>query len=271
MLHENTFDTGAVVLNYVESANPGPPLLLLHGLTVWWRAWENHIPRLTPAWRVTAPDFRGHGKSGRADTYRLIDYRDDIVAFLRGHFTEPVVIMGHALGGLTAIAAAALVPERVRALVLLDPPLHVSSHPLADLVNTQDWFKWVYDTLKSSPSYDEVLARCREWSPNENETLLRVAADNLYSLDPNILPVWLEDKGVEGWSLEEALASITCPMLLMRGDWSQDATLDDDDAALVRATVPQVEDIKIPYGTPLFPWQQMDKTLAHVERFLAGV
>ena len=37
MLTERQFDSGTVLLNYAESEGPRPPLVLLHGKTLWWK------------------------------------------------------------------------------------------------------------------------------------------------------------------------------------------------------------------------------------------
>src|SRR5260370_14101833 len=110
------------------------------------------MPHLTPNWHVYAFDLRGNGKTGRvADRYQVPDYAQDIVAFLQ-QLGEPAVLMGHSLGALTALAAAAERPAGARAVVLLDPPFFIrdssiDAHPIA-----KEWFSWVYDTLTSTSS-----------------------------------------------------------------------------------------------------------------------
>ena len=39
MLRTQTFDTGTVVINYVEGPESGSPLVLLHGLSGRWQTW----------------------------------------------------------------------------------------------------------------------------------------------------------------------------------------------------------------------------------------
>src|SRR5947208_16170132 len=127
MQNEKTFDTGELKLNYIEGGE-GEPMVLLHGLTAMWQAWYPVLPELTKHWHVYAPDFRGHGKSGRApdNQYHNVDYARDTIAFLK-HIGEPVVLMGHSLGAMTAIITASQYPEGLSALVLLDPPLFTYS------------------------------------------------------------------------------------------------------------------------------------------------
>src|SRR5215204_1375691 len=103
MLTEKTFDTGELTLNYAEEDTAGEPLVMLHAAVSRWHGWMPVLTQLTADWHPYAFDLRGHGKSGRdGDHYHLNDYARDIVAFLRSEMHEPVVLMGHSLGGFTS-------------------------------------------------------------------------------------------------------------------------------------------------------------------------
>jgi pimeloyl-ACP methyl ester carboxylesterase len=116
---------GDVTLN-VETAGDEsfPPLLLLHGITASHRSWSWLVPGLADRYRVLAPDFRGHGRSGRAPgDYAPQRYVDDAIAVLEQAAAAPAIVIGHSLGGVTAAALAQQRQDLVRALVLEDPPL----------------------------------------------------------------------------------------------------------------------------------------------------
>lgn len=98
-----------------------PPIVLLHGATLRSEDWENVFPRLATRYRVIAYDARGHGKSGRAATYALDDLVADLVRLLREIARAPAILIGHSIGGATALVAAAREPSLVRGLVLEDP------------------------------------------------------------------------------------------------------------------------------------------------------
>jgi pimeloyl-ACP methyl ester carboxylesterase len=93
-LKEHSFKAGPVTLNYVEGPETGPPLVLLHGGSARWQAFESIMPELAARWHLYGPDLRGHGQSGRAaaNGYRLQDYSADIVAFLRAQVQEPAML-----------------------------------------------------------------------------------------------------------------------------------------------------------------------------------
>jgi pimeloyl-ACP methyl ester carboxylesterase len=273
MFSEKLFDTGEVAIHYVEYPAPGPPLLLLHGLT---STWENHwasiIPRLTPDWHVFACDFRGHGKSGKvANQYQFVDYARDTAALLRGCVDAPAVLMGHSLGALAALIVAAQAPELARAVVLLDPPLFLRSRPMSAVVGAHFWFTFVYKTLKSSPTYEAVLARCRAVQPEADEAVIRAQAGQIFALDIGTVATALYDRVLTDDNLEAWLRGVTCPALLMRGDWEHGAALDDADAAFVRERLPHVVDVKLAGADHSFPLEQTERTLAQVKTFLAAV
>lgn len=241
MLAERSFDTGEVVLNYAEGPPSGPVLVLLHGLTGRWQGWQHMIPRLTPHWHVYAPDLRGHGGSGRvAGRYHLVDYARDTVAFLRS-LPEPAVVMGHSLGALTALAAAAF-PAGIRAAVLLDPPLYIRDTSIEATPGFKEYFCWVYDTVTTTSSEGDVAA------------------------DAPLIA--LRDRLLAGFDLAGALRDVRCPLLLLYGDWDHGAAMRDSDAEFVHANLSTAVIVKVPDGSHAFPGQQPEMVLQQAEAFL---
>jgi pimeloyl-ACP methyl ester carboxylesterase len=111
-------------LAYYDSGGgtPGePPIVLLHGATFRSEDWENIFPRLATRYRVIAYDARGHGKSGRATSYAVDLFAEDLLRVIDGAAGGPAIVIGHSLGGAAALVAAATRPAAIRALVLEDP------------------------------------------------------------------------------------------------------------------------------------------------------
>jgi len=111
-------------LAYYDSAGGAagePPIVLVHGATFRSEDWENIFPRLATRYRVIAYDARGHGKSARASSYGIDAFADDLLRVIDGVAAAPAIVIGHSLGGATALVAAAKRPAAIRALVLEEP------------------------------------------------------------------------------------------------------------------------------------------------------
>ena len=122
MLNERYLEGKTHTLRIAYGPEAGPPLLFLHGVIRRWQDFLPLVPALATRWQLFGLDFRGHGGSdARAGHYCVADYVEDAVAALN-RMPEPAVIYGHSLGALVAAAVAAAEPERVRAVVLEDPP-----------------------------------------------------------------------------------------------------------------------------------------------------
>ncbi len=95
--------------------------LLVHGIMADHRAWRTVGPALADrGYRVIAVDLRGHGLSGRADSYTPEDFADDLVETLPA---GAELAIGHSLGGLTlSLAVDRLRPRRA---VYSDPAWHL--------------------------------------------------------------------------------------------------------------------------------------------------
>lgn len=102
-----TRKTNTGVDSYVqEGGGPGPRLVLLHGLGANGDVWKKMLPIVNENWqgRWLIPDLRGHGRSGHRAPYSYAAYAADVAALLDQD--EEVVVAGHSMGGLVAIALA---------------------------------------------------------------------------------------------------------------------------------------------------------------------
>jgi pimeloyl-ACP methyl ester carboxylesterase len=111
----------------------GEPLLLIHGFLEWSYTWRRNVAALAARYRVVAPDLRGFGLSAK-DVRRghsLTDQADVLCAFMDQLGIKRPVLCGHSMGGEVALRIAVNQPERVRALVLVDPSgyLRIDQHP----------------------------------------------------------------------------------------------------------------------------------------------
>ncbi|MFD8074340.1 alpha/beta fold hydrolase [Streptomyces sp. NPDC059718] len=116
--------TSIHVEEYGPEAGTAPTVVLIHGWTCRTLFWAPLIHELAGEYRVVAYDQRGHGASGtpRRGGYGTGALADDLTAVLEAvvEGDEKVVLVGHSMGGMTAMAAGdrAAVQTRTAAVLL---------------------------------------------------------------------------------------------------------------------------------------------------------
>jgi pimeloyl-ACP methyl ester carboxylesterase len=136
-------DSWRIALGHCRPRGPARPLpvLLVHGIAMNRQAFEFGLPRYALAAHLAAAgfecfslDLRGHGASRRRgptaprrwnlDTYLAEDLPAAFEAVRRETGSTRVLYVGHSQGALLGLAAAALHPGRIAALVALAAPAH---------------------------------------------------------------------------------------------------------------------------------------------------
>jgi esterase len=112
---------------------PRAPVLLLHGLASNLSRWSEFIEhtRLADRRDVARIDLRGHGQSITRRAVSLELWSQDLAALLDsglGDRVEQAIIVGHSLGAQVALHFASAYPQRVRAIVLIDPVFRSALH-----------------------------------------------------------------------------------------------------------------------------------------------
>jgi pimeloyl-ACP methyl ester carboxylesterase len=111
--------TGATV-SY-EKYGSGPPLVLVHGsFSDHATNWEFVKPLLEKHFSLYALARRGRGETDATVGHAVDDEALDVATLVEA-VGEPVFLLGHSYGAVTAIAAAAMIPRLVRKLVLYEP------------------------------------------------------------------------------------------------------------------------------------------------------
>jgi len=112
-------------LEYIEQGE-GDPVVLVHGTLGDYRSWELQMDVFAETYRVISYSRRYHYPnecSGDESDYSAALHADDLAAFIKGLGLESAHVVGTSYGAYTSLLLAARHPERVRALVLGDPPL----------------------------------------------------------------------------------------------------------------------------------------------------
>jgi pimeloyl-ACP methyl ester carboxylesterase len=96
-------------------------VVVLHGLLGSSRNWRSVIAELSRNHRVCALDLRNHGASPHSGPFTMDDMTADVEAWLEAHpAAAPATLIGHSLGGKTAMKLACRRPDLVRALIIVD-------------------------------------------------------------------------------------------------------------------------------------------------------
>ncbi|MDP9359760.1 MAG: alpha/beta hydrolase [Chloroflexota bacterium] len=260
MLAEQRFHMGTVEINYGEGPPTGAPLVILHGGAANWRYADHLIDLLVARWHVFAPDFRGHGQSGRVPgRYALADYTADTAAFLAKVVGGPAVVFGHSLGGEVAVMVAAQYPALVRAVVVGDVPFSTENHP------TEEPGHWamneLWHRLAGRPEA-EIAAALRDMpvsvpgasSPvragdafGEESPWFAFQAANLNRLDPGVLTAVLEGPEVmlAGYDPEVLLPAISCPVLILQADPAEGGLLSDAEVEKGLRLLPHARHVRL--------------------------
>ena len=208
--------------------------MLLHQSLARSEDWENIFPRLATRYRTIAYDARGHGRSGRTADYSLRGFADDALRVLREVAKEPSVLIGHSLGALAALVAAADAPELVRGLVLEDPAL---GYPKA-------WDATKYAALRDGIVNTEdpkVLAKAVSKQPlpspgprgerTYGELRGFFAAERVITYFRDVDPAFIDARvaGDEPATalISDALAKVRVPVLVLAGEPRLGGAVDD--------------------------------------------
>ncbi len=115
-----------------HGSGDGVPVLLVHGVPTSSYLWRDVQRDLGHAHPTYAADLVGLGCSERppGGRYDLATQARWLRGLLDDLGLERVAVVGHDVGGGVAVHLAALAPERVAALVLVDSPLHADTWPI---------------------------------------------------------------------------------------------------------------------------------------------
>lgn len=104
---------------YFEVAGSGVPVMLIHGMGLDGRMWDDQVDALSDVAELARPDVRGFGRSTRASDVEY-SHAADVWALADHLGWTDAVIVGLSMGGMIALETVLAAPERVRSLVVMD-------------------------------------------------------------------------------------------------------------------------------------------------------
>jgi pimeloyl-ACP methyl ester carboxylesterase len=98
----------------------GLPIAILHGLFGSGRNWATIAQRLSEHRRVIALDLRNHGASPWADSMNYAEMAEDVRVAMQALGHRRYALIGHSMGGKTAMVAALQHPDEIERLSVID-------------------------------------------------------------------------------------------------------------------------------------------------------
>jgi len=274
-------------LHYVEWGADGPPVVMLHATGFLARLWEPIAGALSGRYHVYAYDARGHGDSdkpaviaaaGPNESYGWEGLAGDLHGFLDALGLTHAPIVGHSSGAAGAIRLAALRPEYVAALVLIEPtvfppmPVEGSDARKEQLASGAARRRMVWD------SRDELVAAYRErrtfagW----REDVLRLFAEHgtFQREDGRIelkcpgeieAEMYRNSLSPDTWDL---LPRLRCPTLVLHGENTEPMLAFV--AQGVAGRIPGARLVTIAGGSHFVPMEQPEAIAAEALTFLDG-
>ena len=281
------FEHDGQSLGYDDDGS-GPPIVLLHGLSMSRMTWDRFVPDLVDRFRVVRLDQRGHGESSHASgTYVLDNYIADTVAFLEGVVREPSMLVGHSLGGVIAHGVAQMRPDLVRNVLLEDPPLYVvdrmregqsrgeassvaTMFPLMQQLSrdmharnapVEEWDAMLsgIPTLNGRGTMGEALG----------PEVTRAMADAFSRLDPDIFTPATEGAAISGQP--DLSKPVECPAVVLRADPELGPAFRPEDEERFLRTNPHARVVVFQGASHQLHDEQPERFLEELSALAAGV
>jgi pimeloyl-ACP methyl ester carboxylesterase len=244
-------DVNGLHLYYEIDGDGGTPLVLLHGgvMTIE-LTYASLLPTLTQRHRVIGVDFQAHGRT--ADIDRDLTYANlasDVVGLLDHLGIERAHVIGHSMGGGTALELAVNHPERLLSVV----PISASVRPEGAHPDLADPSTYATSTrMPTEQDFADMAAAYAKVAPHP-ERFDDLPARSMTSLN-----------GWSGWT-DEQLAGITAPTLIVVGDHDFTTTAH---AAVMQELIPGSQLAILPGTTHMQAPRRADLLLPMLAAFL---
>ena len=210
--------------HYRDWPNDGAPvMLLLHGFRGHSRYWDTVAAAFQPRYRVLVLDQRGRGESDWGKDYSRERQAADVGEFMDALNLSQVVLVGHSMGGMAALAHTFNRPATVERLVLVDQGTEVSPEGMARI---RAGMERGSEPIDNPDQVGRAALGLEPTAPDDE--VRRLLGGSLaqredgrwgWRYDPamNSTPPAPPEDGERRW---EMFRQISCPVLIVRGERS---------------------------------------------------
>jgi pimeloyl-ACP methyl ester carboxylesterase len=207
---------GTFTMHYREEGTGPTTIVMVHGFASTHATWTAAIKRLpAKSYRMIAIDLRGAGKSTvTPGGYDIDQAVADLEEFSKAKGLEKFILIGHSLGGGIAASYALKYPDRVSAMVLVDP---LATFGLAKLPKeAYDWFAGARGTPEGLKAVVEgAFAKNKAGKLNVDAATVAAAHEGAATWGPAIWKGHLES--MNKFNITDKVGTITAPTLLIYG------------------------------------------------------
>lgn len=219
----------------------GPYLLLIHGISNSGFSWSPVIEDLGEHFTPLTIDLRGHGESAKpGQGYLYDDYIADLEAVIAYLALEPILIVGHSLGGIIGLWWAARHPDDAAAIVIEDSPLRSGQ---AFMPSFDQWIELNGMDVSSLREY--YATTYPEWSDQHVDVRTRTMHETAPAVFSELRADSLAHHGVDRIA---EITSIRSPVLLVHGDIESGSSVMPGDVEAFRSRLANARTVRIPGG-----------------------
>lgn len=249
------------VTSYGES---GSPVVVMHGLFGSSRNWMTAARRLAAEHRVFAFDLRNHGTSPHTDTMSYPEMAEDVYETISSLGVGPVALVGHSMGGKTAMLTALRHADVVERLVVVDAaPV---SYPPAFVEYAQAMRNADLSSVQRRADVDAQLVNAVP-TPGTRAFLLQnlILDDQGARWRPNLPVIEAALPAISAWPEDES-GRYDGPTLFIYGGKSD--YVQHNHRATIERYFPQVQFAEIPEAGHWVHAERLDDFLATLTLFL---
>lgn len=235
----------------------GQPLIILHGLYGSSDNWISIAKLLSDKYTIFLIDQRNHGHSDFSNSHTYDDMCDDLSDFFKEQQIAKATVLGHSMGGKTAMWFAAKYPKKIEKLIIAD----IAPKNYLQIGNkSQIYFhRTILQAMKNVDfstvnSRKDVDAKLTESIKDKKirQFLLKNVATNKepreyqWRLNVNVLDKYLDEiiGGVDHKLLEKFAPITNYPVTFIRGLLSD--YISDNDIIDIKQIYPKAQFIDIP-------------------------
>ncbi|MCW0484357.1 alpha/beta fold hydrolase [Gaoshiqia sediminis] len=268
-------------LFFREEGSPGKNIVIVHGLYGSSDNWLTTGKKLGAHYHVYLIDQRNHGRSPNAPAHSYELMKEDLAEFFERQQIEKAIVIGHSMGGKTAMYFAADYPEKVEKLIVVD----IAPKDYLQYQETSQYYQHqlILETLR------ELNNHCEKYQSREgiadflklklgNRELVQFLLKSIYRnketkhfkcrVNVDVLYDSLDEivGGVNYRWLEDRIPILQYPVLFVRGEKSNYLTAEDE--TMIRKIYPEAKIETIPDAGHWLHAEQPKLFMEAISRFI---